>query len=118
MKKLHALILHVVLCFASQGILMAQQLAFPGAEGAGRFTSGGRGVAGSPTTVFKVTSLSDVNTPGTLRYAVSASGATFQHRTIVFDVAGTIHLSSPLVIRSNTSIAGFLSICRYGTLER
>ncbi len=106
MKNIHLILMFVVLCFASQGILMAQQLAFPGAEGAGRFTSGGRGVVGSPTTVFKVTSLSDINTPGTLRHAVLASAATFPHRTIVFDVSGTIHLNSPLIIRGNTTIAG------------
>lgn len=105
-KNIHAIVLLVVFCFVGQGILMAQQLAFPGAEGAGRFTSGGRGVEGSPTTVFKVTSLSDVNTPGTLRYAVSASTATFPHRTIVFDISGIIHLNSPLTIRGNTTIAG------------
>jgi hypothetical protein len=105
-KTLQRLVFFVILCFGIQNILVAQQLAFPGAEGAGRFTSGGRGVAGSPTTVFKVTSLSDVNTPGTLRHAVSASTATFTHRTIVFAVSGTIHLNSPLTIRGNTTIAG------------
>jgi hypothetical protein len=91
---------------ALQPLTFAQQLAFPGAEGAGRFTTGGRGTPESPTTVFKVTSLADNNVPGTLRYAVSASQATFPHRTIVFVVSGTIHLTAPLSIRSNTTIAG------------
>ena len=50
---------------------LAQQLAFPGAEGAGRFVSGGSGRAAGPTTVFEVTSLGDTNVPGTLRYALS-----------------------------------------------
>ncbi|MFT3825387.1 MAG: pectinesterase family protein [Chitinophagaceae bacterium] len=84
----------------------AQQLAFPTAEGAGRFTSGGRGTAASPTTVFEVTSLSDDNVPGTLRYAVSASATTYPYRTVVFRISGTIHLTSKLNIRSNTTIAG------------
>ncbi|TGE22498.1 pectate lyase [Hymenobacter aquaticus] len=82
----------------------AQQLAFPGAEGAGRFTSGGRGSATVPTTVFEVTNLSDDQQPGSLRYALSRPAAA---RTVVFRVSGTIHLASPLVIsHSNTTIAG------------
>ena len=85
---------------------LGQQLAFPGAEGAGRFTTGGRGTLAQPTTVFKVTSLADNNVPGTLRFAVSASSASFPHRTIVFAVSGTIRLTAPLSIRSNTTIAG------------
>ena len=84
----------------------AQQLAFPGAEGAGRFTSGGRGRAAAPTTVFEVTSLADTNTPGTLRYALSQSGTTVPHRTVVFRVCGTIHLTARLNIPRNTTIAG------------
>ncbi|MDF2189560.1 pectinesterase family protein [Paraflavitalea sp. CAU 1676] len=84
----------------------AQTIAFPGAEGAGRFATGGRGTATQPTQVFEVTSLGDDNTPGTLRYAVSASQTTYPHRTIVFRVAGTIHLTAKLNIRSNTTIAG------------
>ncbi len=78
--------------------IAAQLPAFPGAEGHGRYTVGGRG-----GTVYRVTSLEDTNTPGTLRYAVTQSGA----RTIVFDVAGTIHLKSELRIsRDYITIAG------------
>src|ERR1051325_2687737 len=84
----------------------AQQPAFPGAEGAGMYTSGGRGTTAQPTTVFEVTSLDDTNTPGTLRYAVQASSTTYPYRTIVFRVSGTIHLQSRLNIRGNTTIAG------------
>ena len=84
----------------------AQQLAFPGAEGAGRFVSGGRGRAATPTTVFEVTSLADTNTPGTLRYAISQSATAAQFRTIVFRVCGTIHLTSRMNIPANTTIAG------------
>ena len=78
--------------------IAAQLPAFPGAEGHGRYTVGGRG-----GTVYRVTSLEDTNTPGTLRYAINQNGA----RTIVFDVAGTIHLKSELRIsRDYITIAG------------
>lgn len=81
----------------------AQQIAFPGAEGAGRFTSGGRGTVAVPTTVFEVTHLNDDNSAGSLRYALTQTAT---HRTIVFRVSGTIHLTSKLNIRANTTIAG------------
>ena len=79
-------------------------LAFPGAEGAGRFTTGGRGTAAAPTTVFEVSNLNDDNQPGCLRYALTTKAGP---RTIVFRVSGTIHLLSPLTInKPNTTIAG------------
>ena len=75
----------------------AQRLAFPGAEGAGRFSLGGRGGA-----VLRVTSLADSG-PGSLRAAVEARGP----RTILFDIAGTIRLASDLVVREpRITIAG------------
>ncbi|OQP64355.1 hypothetical protein A3860_20500 [Niastella vici] len=81
----------------------AQQPAFPGAEGAGMFTTGGRGTSTDATTVFEVTNLNDDTNPGSLRYALTATAT---YRTIVFRVSGTIHLASKLNIRANTTIAG------------
>jgi len=82
----------------------AQLPAFPGAEGAGAYTTGGRGTSTVPTTVFIVTSLYDTLAPGTLRYALNKSAV---HRTIVFQVSGTIHLKSALKLnKANTTIAG------------
>ncbi len=92
--------------FGLLSIIYAQQIAFPGAEGAGRFASGGRGTAANPTTVFEVTNLSDVNSVGSFRYACSQSASKYPYRTIVFRVSGTIHLNSKLAIPANTTVAG------------
>ncbi|HVF96663.1 MAG TPA: pectinesterase family protein, partial [Flavisolibacter sp.] len=108
LKNLRNLFLFLMILFAcaNGSSLFAQQPAFPGAEGAGMYTTGGRGTASTPTTVFEVTNLNDDNSPGSLRYAVQASSSTYPFRTIVFRVSGTIHLTSKLNIRANTTLAG------------
>lgn len=74
------------------------QLAFPGAEGYGRFAVGGRGGK-----VIEVTNLND-DGPGSLRDAVNKE---IGPRTIVFNVSGNIKLASRLVVNQpNITIAG------------
>ena len=75
---------------------LAQAPAFPGAEGHGRYVTGGRGGK-----VVHVTNLNDKGT-GSFRAAVSGSSK----KIIVFDVAGVIPLASDLTIGANTTILG------------
>lgn len=88
-------------CVLAQG----QQLtAFPGAEGYGKFTTGGRGGV-----VYHVTRLDDCTdanlVEGTLRWALRTGDDT--PRTIVFDTCGTIVLTSKLKLEHpNVTLAG------------
>lgn len=70
-------------------------LAFPGAQGFGRNTTGGRGGQ-----VVHVTNLNDAGA-GSFRDAVSQP-----NRIVVFDTGGVIHLDSRVVIQSNITVAG------------
>lgn len=74
---------------------LAQTPAFPGAEGHGRYVTGGRGGK-----VVHVTNLNDSGT-GSFREAVKSS-----KRIIVFDVAGVIALKSDLKFADNITILG------------
>lgn len=71
--------------------------AFPGAEGHGRYVTGGRGA----TKVIHVTNLNNSGT-GSFRSAVSGS----TKKIIVFDVGGVIPLASDVTIGANTTILG------------
>lgn len=74
-----------------------RRVAFPGAEGWGRFAGGGRGGR-----VIHVTNLDDSG-PGSFREAVEAAGP----RTIVFDVSGTIALTGRLILSTGScTVAG------------
>jgi pectate lyase len=73
----------------------AQLPAFPGAEGFGKYATGGRG-----GTVYHVTNLDDKGT-GSFRDAVSMAG-----RTVVFDVGGVINIKSRINVSHHITIAG------------
>jgi hypothetical protein len=80
-----------LLALPTLGAAPGLQLAFSGAEGAGRFAAGGRGGR-----VIEVINLADSG-PGSLRAAVDAEGP----RIVRFKVAGTIRLASDLVVRED-----------------
>lgn len=119
MKLLYRFVFTMLL-FSGGNVLFGQQLAFPGAEGYGRFASGGRG-DGQTGRVVMVTTLEDalVNPPvGSFRWAFKQAVDTVinpilgkipveRPLTVVFRVGGVINLKGELrVNRKNITIAG------------
>lgn len=97
-KILYFILSELFFLFICQFSIAENPIAFPGAEGFGRYTTGGRG--GS---VYHVSNLADDGSAGTLRSVLNIPG----NRTIVFDISGTIHLKSPLsILSANVTIAG------------
>ena len=86
-------------CLAAGGVCvstaLAQIPAFPGAEGFGRFATGGRG-----GTVYHVT---NTNSSGSGSFS---GGVTTANRTIVFDVGGVIRITNAINVANNVTIAG------------
>ncbi len=90
------LLIPVVVCLFAT-LTHPQQLAFPGAEGYGRFSLGGRGGE-----VLFVTNLNDKG-PGSLRAAIEDQVP----RIVVFKISGTIELESELrIVHPRITIAG------------
>jgi hypothetical protein len=89
------LYISLFLLSACTPLIYAQQLAFPGAEGFGRFAAGGRG--GS---IYHVINLNDTGA-GSFRDAVSQTG-----RTVVFDIAGVIKIKEKIAAAPGITIAG------------
>ncbi len=87
-----------ILTVGNEGPQPIKLPAFPGAEGHGKYVTGGRGGQ-----VIYVTNLNDDANPGSLRYAINQSGA----RLILFKVSGTIQLKSALrITKGDVTIAG------------
>ena len=94
MKKIILLFSICLFCLST----IAEDIpAFPGAEGHGRYVTGGRGAA-------KVVHVRNLNDKGTDSFRDAVSGNA--KKIIVFDVAGVIPLASDVIIGANTTILG------------
>lgn len=96
-KRLYAMMAALAIAM----VAMAQDVpAFPGAEGHGRYVTGGRG--GEVRHVTRLDDTGSTSTVGTLRWAVNGSAK----KIVVFDVGGVIALTKDLTIGANTTIEG------------
>lgn len=104
MKTFRALLFIVITAMAIVANAQTTQLAFPGADGYAKYTTGGRG--GKVYYVTRLDDCSDNNlVPGTLRWALRTGDDT--PRTILFNTCGTIYLTSKLKSNHpNVSILG------------
>ncbi|MDR0812292.1 MAG: thrombospondin type 3 repeat-containing protein, partial [Paludibacter sp.] len=98
MKQKYFLIFIYLIITSLSNSVFSQQLAFPTAEGFGRFTQCAR--AATTRSIYHVTNLNDSGS-GSFRDAVSQPG-----RIVVFDVSGVIKLNSRIVFSGNSYIAG------------
>lgn len=99
MRRQFGYLLGAAAAWSGAAIVMGQLLAFPGAEGAGKYAKGGR-----DGDVYVVSNLNNSGT-GSLRHAVDTAPAS--GRMIVFSVGGTINLQSDITVNSpNITIAG------------
>ncbi len=100
-KRILGVLVSGVMLFTGAAIVPTEaeaaenMLAFPGAVGGGKYATGGRGGE-----IYHVTNLNDSGA-GSFRDAVSQS-----NRIVVFDVSGTIELTSNVVVQNNITIAG------------
>ena len=94
----------VMAVFAMIDNYKADLIAFPGADGYGRYTTGGRMTDSRGAKVYYVTRNDDSGAEGTFRWAVTTGDDT--PRTVVFRTCGTIYLTSRLSCKPNITIAG------------
>jgi len=95
MAKVAKSVLPFILLFCFTSTIYSQQLAFPTAEGYGKYSAGGRGGR-----IYEVTTLNNSG-PGSLGEAIGASGP----RTVVFRISGTIE-GNFNIRNDNITIAG------------